>query len=109
MTRRTLTLLAACVASLALTGAAFATDLAQPRSTRVGYADLNLANDAGVAHLYARLRSAANQVCDYSSPTALIAQDCAAKALDDAVAAIDNGKLTALHQHTAGVRQVAAN
>jgi UrcA family protein len=108
MTRKTLSLVIAGVASLTVAAAAFAADVTEVRSTRVGYADLNLANDAGVAHLYARLRNAASQVCAYSSVRDLVAQDCAARALDGAVASVDDGKLTALHLRTAGARQVAA-
>jgi UrcA family protein len=109
MTRKTLPLLAAGLASLTVAAAAFAADVTEVRSTRVGYADLNLRNDAGVTYLYARLRNAASRVCEYSSVRVLAAQDCATKALDEAVATVDNDKLTTLHQRSAGVRQVAAN
>jgi UrcA family protein len=75
MTRKTLSLIAASIASATIATAAFAADTDEPPSVRVCYADLNLSSGAGVAHLYARLRNAANQVCEAhrvaASPTRL--------------------------------------
>jgi UrcA family protein len=109
MNRATLSLLAAGVATLVMSTAALAADTEVVRSTRVGYADLNLAGDAGVAHLYTRLRSAANRVCEYAAFHDVIDQTCTAHALDRAVAAIGNDKLVALHARTAGVTRLVAS
>jgi len=96
----------AVIVALGLTGAAgaasAATAAAGPaQSVRVAYADLDLSHDAGVSALYARLRSAASQVCNASDAIDLRSQvayrDCAARALDEAVASVNDAKLTAVH------------
>ena len=71
-------------------------------SLEVRYADLDLDKAAGVASLYARLRSAAEQVCDVAAgPQALFLSSservCAAAALEQAVANVDRAALTAYH------------
>jgi len=109
MKSKTLTLIAAGIATLSVAGSAFAAPIGEPMTARVRYGDLNLSNDAGVAHLYARLRHAASDVCQVASFRDLVDQQCASAALDNAVASVDNVKLTALHVRTSGTAQVASN
>ena len=71
-------------------------------SLEVSYSDLDLDKEAGVASLYARLRNAAEQVCDVASgPQALFLSSservCMAGALERAVAHVDRAALTAYH------------
>jgi UrcA family protein len=71
-------------------------------SFEVRYADLDLDKAAGVANLYARLRSAAEQVCSTGSgPQALFLSSseraCVTAALEQAVANVDRPALTAYH------------
>jgi UrcA family protein len=110
MRHKTVSLIAASIATLSVASAALAADTGELRSTgRVRYGDLNLASDAGVAHLYARLQSAANRVCESTSFPDVIDHRCAAQALDGAVAAVGNDRLTALHRHAPGARQVVTH
>lgn len=109
MNRKTLSQIAAAVAALSIAGAACAASPADALSTRVRYADLNLSNDIGVAHLYARLRHAASEVCQYASFRDAVDQNCAARALDTAVASVASERLTAMHERAAGGQQAAAN
>jgi UrcA family protein len=108
MKTKTLSLIAASIATLSLAGTALAAGTGELATARVRYDDLNLSNDAGVASLYARLRHAASQVCESSPSRDLVDQSCVAKALDGAVAEVDNGRLTALHQRHAGEAHYAA-
>lgn len=73
-------------------------------AVRVSYADLDLSNEAGLATLYARLRSASLAVCGSRSfietgSLEQLAQNkrCYQSALSKAVARIDNDKLSELH------------
>lgn len=74
----------------------------EPRSIEVSYADLDLAHPAGAQALYARLRSAARQLCahDYT-PSDLYRRvarkDCYDRTLDDAVQGVDSTPLKGLH------------
>ena len=67
----------------------------------VRYADLDLSHPAGVDRLYVRLRQAASLVCNPSDTQGVRAQvsyrACAERALDDAVATVNDPNLTALH------------
>ena len=111
MAHNTLSQFAAGAASLMMVTAAFAGEAGAARSARVGYADLNLASDTGVDRLYARLRKASNEVCGTAAFNRVGAgpdHDCATKALDDAVKAVDNDKLTLLHGGAVPVAGVAA-
>ena len=69
-------------------------------SLTVNYGDLNLDTDGGARTLYARLRSAAARVCpvglagDLSSTAA--EQRCRERAIAQAVARINNARLTKL-------------
>ncbi len=47
-----------------------AAQAAEPRSTEVGYSDLDLASDDGIATLDRRIGKAVNWVCDYSPRSA---------------------------------------
>ena len=102
MRSKTLSLFAASAATLLFATTAFASGAGEQPSAHVRYDDLNLSNDAGVAHLYARLRSAANQVCEYSTFRNVTDQSCAVGALDEAVVSIGNPRLTALHVRAKG-------
>ncbi len=71
-------------------------------SLAVRYADLDLDKEAGIANLYARLRTAAERVCDLGSgPQALFLssseRSCVTTALEQAVANVDHAALTAYH------------
>jgi UrcA family protein len=88
-----------------LAGAPFAANAATADvpSLRVQYADLDLSRDAGVEHLYTRLRHAAGSVCDQHADVrdfrAVAAErTCAARALDRAVAEIRSSRLSARHE-----------
>lgn len=99
--RIVLTLGLALAAGIATATAASA---APAQSVRISYADLNLTHAAGVAALYSRLRHAASAVCNPSdtidSRAAISYRDCAARALDEAVAAVNEPKLTAVHMRS---------
>ena len=73
-------------------------------AVRVSYADLDLSNEAGLATLYARLKSASLAVCGSRSLIKAGSLEQLAKnkrcyegALSKAVARIDNDKLSDLH------------
>ena len=81
-------------------------------SVRVQYADLDLTRDAGVEHLYTRLRHAAVAVCDQHADIrdfrAVAAQrTCTANALDRAVAEIHSSRLSTRHALGAAASSVA--
>ena len=107
MKTKTLSLIAASIASLALASTALAAGAGELPTARVRYGDLNLSSDAGVAALYSRLRHAAKQVCMYSSYR-ISDPACVSTALNDAVAKVANGRLTMLHERRTGVTQVAS-
>lgn len=67
----------AATAALGLAQPALAADAFTPRSVKVGYADLNLASEAGQDRLDARIRRAAATVCG-SNATDLAATRAAA-------------------------------
>jgi UrcA family protein len=85
---------ASAIASLALADA--------PQTTVVKYNDLNVTQTEGAAILYARLVSAAHQVCSQFEPTDRGAQShmralyasCVSKAINDAVTTVDRPALT---------------
>ena len=95
--KQTLSLIAASVTTLLIATTAFASGAGKPASAHIRHGNLNLSNDAGDARLYARLRSAANPVSEYSTLSNVTNQTCAVRSLNDAVAAIDNLRRTALH------------
>ena len=72
-------------------------------SVTVSYADLDLASAAGAQTLYARLSSAARQVCGAEPRNVELRQhasfrSCYHQALDEAVDRVDSEQLYALHQ-----------
>jgi UrcA family protein len=76
-------------------------------SIEVRYGDLDLDSAAGIAHLYARLKNAAEQVCGTGyRPQALFLayrwRTCVAAALEQGVTAVDRPALTAYHAAKAG-------
>jgi UrcA family protein len=64
----------------------------------VAYSDINLNTEAGVKVLYQRIHGAANQVCGdvevRDLPSVRAHQACIEKAVSDAVAAVNNQRLT---------------
>ena len=107
MNRSTLALLAAGTVTLVISGAAMAGTNAptdEARSVRVSYADLDLNKEPDAARLYARLRHAAEVVCDIGGTRDLGAvvqhQACFEKALGEAVAAVGSAKVTSRHLGT---------
>jgi len=99
MNRSTLGLLAAGAATLVMSGAAVAATTGEARSVRVSYADLDLDKATDAARLYARLRSAADAVCEIGDRRdlhrAVLYGACFDKALGDAVAAVGSPQLSA--------------
>jgi UrcA family protein len=79
---------------------------------RVSYADLNLAKEAGVKTLYARVERAARSVChsQYSSSRQLrtAAELCIDTAIQRAVDEVDVAALTAHDLQHRGVRRLSA-
>jgi UrcA family protein len=73
------------------------------RTVTVKYADLNISTIEGATALYQRLKGAARRVCSNAdtAPFAAFAyRGCYVKALNDAVAKVNNPMLTALNQGT---------
>lgn len=89
------------LSSAAWSGETFAAP-GEGRSVVVSYADLNLAHPAGTEALYARLKSAARQLCEYDyTPGELhrrvARKECYDRTLNDAVDGVDNAQLKGLH------------
>jgi UrcA family protein len=105
----TFALLAAGAAGL--TGPTLALAAEGVATERVAYSDLNLASDAGVEQLYARLRKAAVDVCGSPGIRELkayvAANACAARTLADAVEQVHSAKLSARHQLGSASARVA--
>ena len=71
-------------------------------STAIHYGDLDLDKTAGVAQLYARIRTAAERVCGtrYRPGTLLVEpawRDCVAAAIEAGVATLDRRAVTEYH------------
>jgi UrcA family protein len=80
-----------------------ADDWRQPLTKIVFYGDLNIDSDQGAKVLYARLRSAAKQVCFPLESRDLIRnlwQRCFDGALASAVGKVNTARVTALHKQT---------
>jgi len=96
------TLCAAIAAAAAFSAPSFAAvhDGTAPRVT-INYTDLDLSNDKDAATLYRRLQTASRGVCSSLRGHELAGvqryKDCYSKALADAVNAVDERTLTALH------------
>jgi UrcA family protein len=73
----------------------------------VNFADLNVNTPAGVAVLFQRIRGAATQVCTVPGMRDLemlaVTRACAAHAVADAVAQVNNPLLTGLYEIKTGV------
>lgn len=108
-------LLHCCLAatlSCAACASAFAADAqSQSESVIVRYDDLNLANAAGIDKLYRRIQAAAKSVCGGSGTRSLQAKlaatHCREQAVSDAVKAVDNRILTAMHKEKASPRRLS--
>jgi len=92
-----------------VSGAARAADTASAPSMHINVRDLDLSRSSDVATLYARIKTAAHQVCDSYAPTGsrLVSgskEQCLAQAVDGAVAQINNASLSAYHKQEAGKR-----
>ena len=88
----------------AIAGATPNTRDVEDDAVRVSYADLNLANEAGLVKLYARLKSASRTVCGPRSLREAGSLDqlsrnkvCYQNALSKAVAKFDNATLDRIH------------
>lgn len=99
---RAATTFAALAACLAAAGGALPARAALPEqasSVRVAYGDLNLATPEGSRELYARIASAAREVCGPVDPGNLeslaAANDCKARAIAQAVRDVHSPNLTA--------------
>lgn len=73
-------------------------------SETVAFADLNLANEAGVRVLYGRLKHAARNVCGVTTPQFVGSvsgtqqvKECYRETLTEAVEEIDNDLLSRIH------------
>lgn len=81
---------------------------AQSRSVTVRIEAFDLSKEQGAQAVYARLRSAARQVCRELESRELSLssehRECLKETLDDAIAQVDNAHLSALHRTEAGVR-----
>lgn len=92
------------IAALMLGSGAWAGDdsfFTESRSEPVRYARSDLATEQGAADLYARLEAAARRVCGQKSR--MLAQQvqwqqCHDEALDEAVTAVNDTRLSALHK-----------
>lgn len=80
---------------------AHAGDVGEAVHKTVSYADLNLARSNDAARLYERLGNAAEDVCAHFDGRDLVTRkmqrQCESEALSNAVAAVDNPTVTALH------------
>jgi len=91
----------AVVAALGFLGSAQVLADEPARSIKVSYADLDLSTQAGATTLYNRIRGAARTVCGYEGPgftDKAIWRSCFKDAVGNAVAKVNNPRLTALHQ-----------
>jgi UrcA family protein len=92
------------LAVLSLPGHAAESDEASSRVVR--FADLDLTKSAGVAQLYARLQSAARQVCEPVTEKDLkaeaLARACTAHAVERAINDINVPRLASYYQEKTG-------
>ena len=94
-----------------LTTVSVADTLDIPAQRTVKFGDLNLATDSGVALLYARIRSAAREVCEpanvWNLSDLLASKDCADRAVEQAVEDINVPLLKTYHRTQGRVATVA--
>ena len=91
-------LAAVAVAALGFSGQAFADQLEQ---RAVSTASVNFTDQAAVKSFYAKLRSAAKEVCDSASVNPVIAQKdraCVEQVMAQAVQKMDRPVLTAMYR-----------
>jgi len=73
-------------------------------SVHVSYGDLNLDTGLGAKALYARIRNAAKEVCEPFAGRDLARRSkfdgCVSKAITSSVAAVNNARLTAMHNES---------
>jgi len=95
--------MAAAVTIAVLTSGVRAADVPQ---IHVRYGDLNVNSSTGAATLLQRIRFAADRVCDFRDTRDLsvlaMVQACTNHAVADAVATVNNPKLTALYEAKMG-------
>ena len=99
----------AAVMMAATAAPALADAIDAPPSATVSYSDLNLANAAGIAQLYGRIRFAANKVCQpfsHKAPFAAQQMDaCVDKAMSQAITDVHQPALTARYIEKTGKAQ----
>ena len=98
--------LTATVGQAWMVNAAHAADAASAPSMHVNVRDLDLSRSSDVATLYARIKTAAHQVCDsYAVTGSRLAssskEQCLSQAVDGAVSQINNASLSAYHKQEA--------
>jgi len=97
---------AALVAIACAAGAptAQASEPGQPLTKKVAYGDLNLDSEQGAKTLYARLRSAAREVCtpfeSIELARRIVRQACVDHAVTSAVGQINRPTVTAVHNRS---------
>lgn len=92
-------------AALAIVAASLIADIAAAKereaSIVVEYSDLDLASSSDTARLYSRLKYASQKVCNSYDSRELRTRDlyaaCVDQALSNAVAAVNDAKLSSLH------------
>ena len=108
-----LTQLLPLAAALAVCGIAQASTPKDLPSVIVKYGDLSLNTKSGVAHLHARLRNAAEQVCNPLNSRVLGLraeyEHCVSDAVAESVAAIGNANLSRYHRYGKRAELVASN
>jgi len=86
-----------------------APDISAPQQSTVRFADLNLSAAQGAETLYARIQSAAGQVCgpedDKNLALFLSRRACVDKAVADAVSHVGNAQLRAVYEAHQGQKQ----
>ncbi len=96
--------------SIALASTAFAAPMlasgGEAKQVTVRFADLNLANDAGVEALYSRIRGAAREACAGAEGRSAAQRSewnaCMSVAMDGAVASVNSAALSSKHLATMG-------
>ena len=100
----------AIAATLVFSGLAHAEDV---RKVEVSYSDLDLAHAEAASTLYTRIQHAARNVCEVNTVTQprklILENQCAARAVDEAVHRVDNPNLTAVYLAKAGKRSMVAS
>jgi UrcA family protein len=105
--------LAVLFGPLAATGAAAAASSYEVVTRTVNFADLNLNSRDGVVTLYARIKAAANEVCEpadsRSLDTAVHVRHCKEQAISRAVADAQSSRLMGFHVATTNQTEAVVN